>query len=141
MHKKCSGVKRLTEDPDYRCSQCQGTARPLDSRPLREVQVGLDKLEVKNTWPEREKKIVCIFKNPNLGDKWIPFLSQYTSNVPCLVQRKKASKLPVLFEQLYRIKQQYCSSLKTIRLKGKFRAVTIGDSMLHLSHKNTFKKL
>ena len=46
VHKKCSGFKRLTEDPDYRCTQCQGTARPLHGRPQREVQVGPDKLEV-----------------------------------------------------------------------------------------------
>ena len=46
MHKKCNGLKRLTEDPDYRCTWCQGTARPLDGRPQREVQVGPDKLEV-----------------------------------------------------------------------------------------------
>ena len=46
VHKKCSGLKCLTKDPDYRCTQCQGTARPLDDRPQREVQVGPDKLEV-----------------------------------------------------------------------------------------------
>ena len=46
VQKKCSGLKRLTEDPDYRCTRCQGTARPLDGRPQREVQVGPDKLEV-----------------------------------------------------------------------------------------------
>ena len=45
VHKKCSGLKRLTEDPDYRCTRCQETARPLDGRPQREVQVGPDKLE------------------------------------------------------------------------------------------------
>ena len=45
VHKKCSGLKRLTEDPDYRCIPCQGTARPLDGRAQREVQVGPDKLE------------------------------------------------------------------------------------------------
>ena len=28
--RKGSGLKRLTKDPDYRCSRCQGTARPLD---------------------------------------------------------------------------------------------------------------
>ena len=33
VHKKCSGLKRLKKDPDYRCTQCQGTARPLDGRP------------------------------------------------------------------------------------------------------------
>ena len=44
VHKKCSGLKCLTKD--YRCTQCQGTARPLDGRPQREVQVVPDKLEV-----------------------------------------------------------------------------------------------
>ena len=42
-HKKCSGLKRLTKDPDYRCTRCQVTARPLDGRPQKEVQVGPDK--------------------------------------------------------------------------------------------------
>ena len=46
VHKKCSGLKGLTEDPDYRCTRCQGTTHPLDCRPQREVQVGYDKLEV-----------------------------------------------------------------------------------------------
>ena len=41
VHKKCSGLKRLKKDPDYRCTRCQGTARPQ-----KEVQVGHDKLEV-----------------------------------------------------------------------------------------------
>ena len=46
VHKKCSGLKRLTKDPDYRCTRRQGIACPLDSRPQKEVQVGPDKLEV-----------------------------------------------------------------------------------------------
>ena len=46
VHKKCSGLKPLTKDPDYRCTRCRGTARPLDGRPQKEVQVGPDKLEV-----------------------------------------------------------------------------------------------
>ena len=45
-HKKCSGLKRLKKDPDYSCTRCQGTARPLDGRPQKEVQIGPDKLEV-----------------------------------------------------------------------------------------------
>ena len=45
VQKKCSGLKRLKKDPDYRCTQCQGTACPLDGRPQKEVQVGPDKLE------------------------------------------------------------------------------------------------
>ena len=46
VHKKCSGLKRLTEDLDYRCTRCQGSARPLGGRPQREVRVRPDKLEV-----------------------------------------------------------------------------------------------
>ena len=46
VHKKCSGLKRLKKDPDYRCTWCQETARPLDGRPQKEIQVGPDKLEV-----------------------------------------------------------------------------------------------
>ena len=46
VHKKCSGLKCLTKNPEYRCTRCQGTARPLDGRPRREVQVRPDKLEV-----------------------------------------------------------------------------------------------
>ena len=46
VHKKCSGLKRLKKDPDYRCTRYQGAARPLDGRPQKEVQVGPDKLEV-----------------------------------------------------------------------------------------------
>ena len=46
VHKKCSGLKRLKKDPDYRCIRCQGTARLLDGRAQKEVQVGPDKFEV-----------------------------------------------------------------------------------------------
>ena len=35
-----------TKNPDYRCAQCMGNARPIDGRPQNEVQVGPDKLEV-----------------------------------------------------------------------------------------------
>ena len=44
VHKKCSGLKRLTKDTDYRCTRWQGTACPLHGRPQREVRP--DKLEV-----------------------------------------------------------------------------------------------
>ena len=46
VHKKCSGLRHLAKDPDYRCARCQGTAHPLDGRPQKEVQVGPDKLEM-----------------------------------------------------------------------------------------------
>ena len=53
VHKKCSELKLLKKDPDYRCTRCQGTACPLDGRPQKEVQVGPDKLEVVASfcWP------------------------------------------------------------------------------------------
>ena len=41
LHKKCSGLKRLTEEPDYKCTWRQGTACHLDQR---EVQDRPDKL-------------------------------------------------------------------------------------------------
>ena len=46
VHKKCSGLKRSTKDLDYRFTWCQGTARPLNGRPQKEVKVRPDKLEV-----------------------------------------------------------------------------------------------
>ena len=46
VHKKCSGLQRLTPNPDYRCVRCMGNALPNDGRPQSEVQVGPDKLEV-----------------------------------------------------------------------------------------------
>ena len=46
VHKKCSGLKRVKEDLNYRCSRCQGNAHPIDRKPQKDVQVGSDKLEV-----------------------------------------------------------------------------------------------
>ena len=46
VHKKCSGLQRLTPNPDYMCARCMGNASPIDSRPLSEFQVQPDKLEV-----------------------------------------------------------------------------------------------
>ena len=46
VHKKCSGLQRLTPNPDYSCARCMGNAHPIDGRPQSEVQVGPDKLEV-----------------------------------------------------------------------------------------------
>ena len=43
---KCSGLKCLTEDPDYKCTRCQETARSLVGRSYRDVQVGPNKLEM-----------------------------------------------------------------------------------------------
>ena len=45
VDKKCSGLQRLTPNPDYRYTRCMGNARPIDGTQS-EVQVGPDKLEV-----------------------------------------------------------------------------------------------
>ena len=40
VHKKCSGVRgRLAEDPDYVCPRCCDQARPIDNRPVTQVDV------------------------------------------------------------------------------------------------------
>ena len=46
VHKKCSGLQRLTPNPDYRCARCMRNACPIDGRPQNEVQIGPNKLEV-----------------------------------------------------------------------------------------------
>ena len=47
VHKKCSGIKgRLVNDPEFKCARCLHLARPLDGRPVTEVEVGECKLEV-----------------------------------------------------------------------------------------------
>ena len=46
VQKKCRELKRLAKDPDYRCTQCQGTARGLNGRPQRKVQVQPIELEM-----------------------------------------------------------------------------------------------
>ena len=41
-HKKCSGLKTLSEDLSYECPRCRGVPgiRPVDGRPFKEVEVG-----------------------------------------------------------------------------------------------------
>ena len=41
VHKKCSKLKGLTEDPDYRCTRCQGTAYPLAADHREKSKLGL----------------------------------------------------------------------------------------------------
>ncbi|RUS80290.1 hypothetical protein EGW08_011974 [Elysia chlorotica] len=48
-HGSCVTEYRVYYGPelsDFKCSRCQGTARPIDDRPQSEVQVGSDKLDV-----------------------------------------------------------------------------------------------
>ena len=41
VHKKCSGIKCLAKDPDYSCTQRQGTAQGLDGIPQRSLKSNL----------------------------------------------------------------------------------------------------
>ena len=46
IHKKCSDIKGpLRPDPDFRCAQCLGKARPVDGRTVKEVMVDDETLE------------------------------------------------------------------------------------------------
>ena len=46
IHKACSGIKgRLQADPTFRCTRCNGTARPVDGRPLQHLTVDGQELE------------------------------------------------------------------------------------------------
>ena len=46
-HKKCIGViGRLSDNPEYICPRCQGTACPIDGRPINEVFVDKVKMDV-----------------------------------------------------------------------------------------------
>ena len=95
--KKCSGLKRLTKDPDYRCTWCQGTARPLDSRPQREVR---------QTWQAGSGSF-CLLHVPRrhaLSSRWLWNFNHNTCE-NCLeeVQEAATSSLftPPLFQDMW----------------------------------------
>ena len=47
VHKKCSNIKgRLVANPGYECPRCQGVARPIDGRPVTQVDVDGTSLDV-----------------------------------------------------------------------------------------------
>ena len=49
--KKCSGVRgRLAEDPDYVCPRCCDQARPIDNRPVTQVDVNGVLLDVESSF-------------------------------------------------------------------------------------------
>ena len=51
VHKKCSGVRgRLAEDPDYICPRCCDQARPIDNRPVTQVDVDGTLLDVESNF-------------------------------------------------------------------------------------------
>ena len=51
VHKKCSGISgRLMADPDCVCPRCHGVARPIDGRPVSQVDVDGTTLDVESTF-------------------------------------------------------------------------------------------
>lgn len=51
IHKKCTGITgKLRENPDFKCKRCLGVARPIDSRPCKEVILGENELKVVDTF-------------------------------------------------------------------------------------------
>ena len=102
MHKKCSGLKRLTNDPDYRCIWCQGTARPLDGRPHREVR---------RTWQAGSASFLLLPTRHALSSRWLwPFNHNTCENNLEEVQRAATSSLflPPLFQDTWPRVQLLC---------------------------------
>ena len=51
VHKKCSGVRgRLAEDPDYVYLRCCDQARPIDNRPVTQIDVDGTQLDVESNF-------------------------------------------------------------------------------------------
>ena len=49
VHKKCSGIQgHLSADPEFVCSRCRGTARPIDGRPVSGIPVDNTMLELES---------------------------------------------------------------------------------------------
>ena len=111
VHKKCSGLKRLKKDPDYRCTRCQGSVCPLDGRPQKAVQGGPDKLEVVASF--------CY-----LGDMLSAAECCELSTTTCVKSAWKKFKdlLPVL--------SSYHLSFKT---RGRVYSSCVRSAMLHAS--------
>ena len=111
VHKKCSGLECLTENPDYRCTRCQGTARSVDGRPQREVQVGPDKLEVVASF--------CYLRE--CSQQPVVVIFQTTTHVKTACKKLKELK-PVLSSRHL--------SLKT---RGRVYSSCVRSAMLHAS--------
>ena len=112
VHKKCSGLKRLKKDLNYRCSRCQRTARPIDRRPQKEVQAGSDKLEVVASFyylgtcslllvdvnlqqlhvskpPGRSSRSCCLFSHPTTSPTRPEVLcTAHVSGMRCFMQAR-----------------------------------------------------
>ena len=51
VHKRCSGIKgRIAADPNYICPRCRDSARPIDGRPISQVDVDGTLLDVDATF-------------------------------------------------------------------------------------------
>ena len=51
VHKKCSGIKgKLKPDPEFLCSRCLGTAKPIDTQLIKKLSIGEDTLDVVATF-------------------------------------------------------------------------------------------
>ena len=103
VHKKCSGLKRLTKDPDYRCTQCQGTACTLDGRPQREVR---------RTWQAGGGSFLLLPRRHALSSRWLWTFNHNTcENHLEEVQGAATSSLftPPLFQETWPCVQLLCA--------------------------------
>ena len=79
VHKKCSGVTgSLKSNPDYRCSRCKGSARPIDGRPHNEWLLMQDKkLDVVDSF--------CYLGDTIGAGGWLRFECYYKNSI-CMGQ-------------------------------------------------------
>ena len=66
VHKKCSGLKHLKKDPDYRCTWCQGTACHLSFKTHGRVYsscVRSAMLHASETWPLTKPNLQRLQRN------------------------------------------------------------------------------
>ena len=96
-----------------RCTQCQGTACPLDGRPQKEVQVGPDKLEV-----------VAFFCYPHVGDMLSAAGGCELSTTTCVKTTWKK------FKDLLSVLSSGHLSFKTL---GRVYSSCVQSAMLHAS--------
>ena len=98
----CSRLKRLTKDPDYRCTWCQGTARLLDSRPQRGPS---------RTWQAGGGSFLLLPRRHALSSWWLWTFNRITCENPLdEVQGAATSSLflPTLFQDTWPRVQLLC---------------------------------
>ena len=93
VHKKCSGLKHLTKDPDYRCTGCKGNCMPL----------GQQTTEGSPAWQAGGGSFLLLPRRHALSSQWLwTFNNNMSENHLEEVQGAANSSLfpPLLFQDM-----------------------------------------